>query len=102
MDTRHQTADTHRRRRHAHSETASKHCALRLHHFSPRSLEVMASFGFDGDNTAFGAARAEAVQESKSSRVLLPCQALVQRVTFAHAVPPGVPTLPRGPYFKLS
>ena len=31
-----------------------------LHPFSPRSLEVMASFGFDDGNTAFGAALTEA------------------------------------------
>ena len=60
-----------------------------LHPFSPRSLEVMASFGFDDANTAFGAALAEAVQESGVARLLPPealtllGQALVQRVTFA-------------------
>ena len=43
-----------------------------LHPFSPRSLEVMASFGIDDCNTAFGAALAEAVQKSGVARLLPP------------------------------
>ena len=49
----------------------------------------MASFGFGDDTTAFGAALAEAVQESGVARLLSRealsslGQALVQRVTFA-------------------
>jgi len=83
--TGHRTADTGRRFPQPLPSIARsvQHC------FPPRSLEAMTSFGFGDDSTAFGAALAEAFEESGVARLLpreaLIClgQALVQRVTFA-------------------
>ena len=77
MDTRQWTPITH------FSQPLPSIARSVLHPFSP------CSFGFHGGNTAFGAALAEAVQESLVVRLLPPealtslGQALVQRVTFA-------------------